>query len=492
MQVIGKENIPPSSVNYASVSNHLSFFDIGVLMAELSSMFIMKRAILYFPFYGWMAYIFGSISINRYSLKNLNAVAEKMVAFVRLGGKLHLFPEGTRSRDGNLLPFKKGLLHKLYNENLPVLCCALWNTQRAFPADNYNLIKMKFNIPVYLSVGRLLRPTDFASFVIFFNTCCQEVELPLKTLKSLHGSALPLIISLVPFAVYAGLTFGLVRGRPEAVQRKTKTYLYGSVLLAVCTVAAYQIWYKLPETGDLAYRDWILLLFSLSGTVTQRGSIPPMTLFLFFWGMLLYILRTVRLRKEFDRIGNDLKRMQITPPKNDTDTADSHDQLLLTELTESAPNPATPADKSYISGETKLQSGFMQKTAVHISRLPSSERENFTVYISDEIWAKSKSFYIIPGWINWSIPIFGFLGTVLGISMASEGISKIISSPEGIGKLTTELSTAIYPLGIAFDTTLISLSLSLVLMFTQVTPAKVGRKKPAHHGSLYSAPAKVK
>ena len=87
----------------------------------------------------------------------------------------------------------------------------------------------------------------------------------------------------------------------------------------------------------------------------------------------------------------------------------------------------------------------------------------------DMLWKKSAEFYIIPRYINWAIPILGFIGTVLGISLAAEGIQRIISSSQGLGQLSTELGAAITPLGIAFDTTLIALSLSVVLVLLQTT-----------------------
>jgi hypothetical protein len=83
------------------------------------------------------------------------------------------------------------------------------------------------------------------------------------------------------------------------------------------------------------------------------------------------------------------------------------------------------------------------------------------------LWRRSTESYLMPRYINWAIPILGFIGTVLGISLASDGIRMIISSAEGLSKLSGDLGQAIAPLGIAFDTTLIALSLSVVLTLIQ-------------------------
>lgn len=83
------------------------------------------------------------------------------------------------------------------------------------------------------------------------------------------------------------------------------------------------------------------------------------------------------------------------------------------------------------------------------------------------LWQRSSESYLFPRYINWAVPILGFIGTVLGISLAADGIRRIISSTDGLSKLSGDLGQAIAPLGIAFDTTLIALSLSVVLTLIQ-------------------------
>ena len=79
------------------------------------------------------------------------------------------------------------------------------------------------------------------------------------------------------------------------------------------------------------------------------------------------------------------------------------------------------------------------------------------------LWRRYEESYLLPRYISWAVPILGFIGTVLGISLAADGIRRIIGSDTGISGLSSDLSGAIAPLGIAFDTTLIALSLSVVL-----------------------------
>lgn len=85
----------------------------------------------------------------------------------------------------------------------------------------------------------------------------------------------------------------------------------------------------------------------------------------------------------------------------------------------------------------------------------------------EQLWQYSSESYLIPKYLNWAIPILGFIGTVLGISLAADGIQRIISSQQGLSQLSSDLGQAIAPLGIAFDTTLVALSLSIVLTLFQ-------------------------
>lgn len=81
----------------------------------------------------------------------------------------------------------------------------------------------------------------------------------------------------------------------------------------------------------------------------------------------------------------------------------------------------------------------------------------------DMAWQANESFYFFPRYINWAIPILGFIGTVLGISLAAGEIGNLVGSNSvNIGD---SINAAMQPLGIAFDTTLIALSLSIFLAF---------------------------
>lgn len=163
----------------------------------------------------------------------------------------------------------------------------------------------------------------------------------------------------------------------------------------------------------------------LSDKFLKRGIIPPITLFFFFWGALLLLGKFFELRQYSNIMNKKLETNQENNFKN----------------------------------SKSLKAIFFQ-TLQKFKDKSSFESNNSLL---DVIWQKSYNFYEIPKYINWSIPLLGFIGTVLGISLSSAGIQKIISSEDGLTSSSASLGEALAPLGIAFDTTLIALSLSIVL-----------------------------
>jgi 1-acyl-sn-glycerol-3-phosphate acyltransferase len=99
LTVEGLDRLDPQS-QYLFVVNHQSNFDIPVLVQALPQFqlrWIAKRELLRIPFFGWALWAAKHIAVDR-------ADSQRMAA----GISVVVFPEGTRSLDGKLLPFKRG------------------------------------------------------------------------------------------------------------------------------------------------------------------------------------------------------------------------------------------------------------------------------------------------------------------------------------------------------------------------------------------------
>jgi len=91
-------------------ANHQSLFDILALGAVLPGKmrYVAKRELAKIPIFGAALKAAGQIYIDRFNRAKALGAYEEAAAAVRQGMSAVIFVEGTRSRTGNLLPFKKG------------------------------------------------------------------------------------------------------------------------------------------------------------------------------------------------------------------------------------------------------------------------------------------------------------------------------------------------------------------------------------------------
>ena len=235
-----------------------------------------------------------------------------------------------------------------------------------------------------------------------------------------NGSSLQWTSSLIPLFVSAiGLYgVGLWLRAASASQADALDWLANflsgpGLLLSLLTALV------LSATTLLAL-EWLGETWTATQAITrrflERGMIPPTTVLFFYWGMLILVGKwwnTLYLRAS-------LQRWQIGKESN-----------ILTHI-----------DRIRVLSDDSVR---------------LDDRLEF-------LWRRHEESFTVPRYIGWVVPVLGFIGTVLGISLAADGIRKLIASESGLSGLSTELGAAIAPLGIAFDTTLIALSLSVLLM----------------------------
>jgi 1-acyl-sn-glycerol-3-phosphate acyltransferase len=123
---------------FVVMSNHRSHYDIPVLYALLGGTLRMvaKAELFRVPIFGAAMRESGFIEVDRKHRQR--ALASLEVARERLAGGVSVWiaPEGTRSRTGELLPFKKGGFHMAIDMGLPVLPIAIDGTRRVMDVDS--------------------------------------------------------------------------------------------------------------------------------------------------------------------------------------------------------------------------------------------------------------------------------------------------------------------------------------------------------------------
>ena len=95
---------------YVFMSNHQSLYDIPALIQTLpgQARFLAKRSLFQIPIFGWALKAGGFVSIDRKDRSRASESFADAVDRVRSGASAVVFPEGTRSLDGRLLPFERG------------------------------------------------------------------------------------------------------------------------------------------------------------------------------------------------------------------------------------------------------------------------------------------------------------------------------------------------------------------------------------------------
>jgi 1-acyl-sn-glycerol-3-phosphate acyltransferase len=152
-RVLGRKNIVKNQ-SYIVISNHQSHFDVFLIYGwiGLDIKFVMKADLKKIPGLGIGAEKVGHIFLDR---SNSRAAVESLaVAKRRLvnGTSVVFFPEGTRSRTGEMGNFKRGGFKLAIDLGLPILPVTTINTRKVLPANTLNLnpafVKLIIHEPV--------------------------------------------------------------------------------------------------------------------------------------------------------------------------------------------------------------------------------------------------------------------------------------------------------------------------------------------------------
>jgi 1-acyl-sn-glycerol-3-phosphate acyltransferase len=135
VRVEGLEHIDPSG-SYIFVSNHLSYMDTPVVLLEVPVRFrfLAKRGLFQIPLLGTHLRQAGHIPVPREdpraAVKTMQIAAET-VANKKIS--LLIFPEGGRSHDGQLRPFKEGAVYIAIKAGVPLVPMVLLGTREVLP-----------------------------------------------------------------------------------------------------------------------------------------------------------------------------------------------------------------------------------------------------------------------------------------------------------------------------------------------------------------------
>ena len=151
--VKGKHNL--QNRNYVFASNHASLIDIPLLLIAVNryTVFIAKSELSKIPIFKSIldraGFIFVDRKNNDSAVKSMNNLMDDIKKIPR---SVAIFPEGTRTSDGELLPFKKGAAIFAINTDIPVIPVAIsgtysWSKKKLFDISQ-SVISFEFGEPI--------------------------------------------------------------------------------------------------------------------------------------------------------------------------------------------------------------------------------------------------------------------------------------------------------------------------------------------------------
>lgn len=161
MRIEGLENIPQGR-SCIFMSNHVSNLDAPVLLPSIPGMasVFLKKELMRIPLLGTAMRMGKYVPVSRgHSREEARKSVEAAADALRSGMHIFVFPEGTRSPDGKLLPFKKGAFFLAAETGAPMVPIVIRGTERMMSKGSLKVIPGE----VVVRFLPVMEPEDFAT-----------------------------------------------------------------------------------------------------------------------------------------------------------------------------------------------------------------------------------------------------------------------------------------------------------------------------------------
>jgi 1-acyl-sn-glycerol-3-phosphate acyltransferase len=139
VSIHGRELVKPGTT-YMFVANHLSLLDILVLFRLFYDFkWVSKAEIFKVPAIGWNMRMNNYIPLKRGDRDSVVVMMGRCRRTIAAGSSIMMFPEGTRSQDGQLRAFKSGAFELAVEAGIPIVPIAIQGTSDALPKHGFVL-----------------------------------------------------------------------------------------------------------------------------------------------------------------------------------------------------------------------------------------------------------------------------------------------------------------------------------------------------------------
>ena len=137
IQIEGMDRIDKMK-HYILISNHQSIIDIALLLQlRVNFKWVSKIELAGFPFVGWVIWMNDHILVRRGDKQSVVQMSEACKRSLSEGFSIFMFPEGTRTSDGEIKPFKEGAFVMAKDNGIPILPVVLDGASKALPRKGF-------------------------------------------------------------------------------------------------------------------------------------------------------------------------------------------------------------------------------------------------------------------------------------------------------------------------------------------------------------------
>jgi 1-acyl-sn-glycerol-3-phosphate acyltransferase len=138
VEVVGSENLDWRRT-YIFMCNHVSNLDPPIVIPVMPrrTSVLVKKELFRIPILGWGMRLASLVPVDRSNRDAAIASLRSAAEVLRSGVNMTIWPEGTRSRDGRLLPFKKGPFHLSAETGVPIVPVTVVGTHEIWPKGEF-------------------------------------------------------------------------------------------------------------------------------------------------------------------------------------------------------------------------------------------------------------------------------------------------------------------------------------------------------------------
>jgi 1-acyl-sn-glycerol-3-phosphate acyltransferase len=160
VKVLGKENLIKDKA-CVYMSNHSSMLDIFLLFKIHSNLiWVSKKENFKAPILGWVMKLNQYISVDRLDPKRLNKMMSNCSKALEKGSPIMIFPEGTRSKTGEILGFRDGGFRVAINNKVPIVPVVMYGAAEVLPKNGFIVPARKTVVKI-----KVLEPIDVTPFL---------------------------------------------------------------------------------------------------------------------------------------------------------------------------------------------------------------------------------------------------------------------------------------------------------------------------------------